>query len=118
MDEICFKVILKISVDDHIDVEMSKINEFDEIEECETLTDCIRSVIGYIKRNNLSQAQWDGGYVYYQNKYYGRILYDGMFYDATTEQAKLPTLTKQIEIASIKKDCKIKQNQNDKNYGE
>lgn len=111
MDDVSFKVILKVSVTENMTKDIDNINDLDEIEECDSLTSCIRVVIEYIKRNNLSQVQWDGGYVYYQNNYYGRILYDGSFYDITSEKAKLPTLIKQISHANIKKEQKLKQNE-------
>lgn len=56
-----------------------------EMAEASSIEECQSIVKKYIEENNLGSGNWDGGEVYKDGTYIGRISYNTRFWDSTTE---------------------------------
>jgi len=54
----------------------------------ENIQDCQKACTDYIDKYDLGGGNWDGGEVYFNGEYVGRISYNGRFWPKDTEYGK------------------------------
>lgn len=86
---------------------------------CSNIEECCREVVQFVKRYELTEDYWEGGQVYYEQAYEGRIDTYGQFHSLETPYGKKESLDNRInkaqewkkEIDAAERQAKQKQMQ-------